>query len=296
MAAEGAVSPRRRKLLVVGIDGARADTMAAVARRPGSALGALARAGAWSFAALSAPVTVSGPAWASALTGGWIAKHGVRDNEFRATRLDRFPHFMTRLRRLGVGHKTASIVHWAPINAHLLAPGDADVAEEHASDARVCARAAALLHGDAELDALFVHLDDVDAWGHRAVYSSWSPLYRRAALRADRMLGALVAAVASRRTRAEEDWLVLTTSDHGGRWFRHGADDEANRRVHFVVAGDAAARGELRDPPALVDVAATCLHHLGVALDPAWALDGSVRGHARPPDPYRPAAANEERI
>ena len=269
----------RRKLLVVGIDGARADTMAAVARRPHGALAALMRRGCFTFEARSVPLTVSGPAWASALTGGWIGKHGVRDNEFREHRLDDYPHFMTRLRRIAGGHRTASIVNWAPINQHMLGPGDADVAEEHASDATVCARAVALLREDADLDALFVHLDEVDAWGHRAMYSSWSPFYWRVALRADRMLGAMLAALGARPTRHEEDWLVVTTSDHGGRWFGHGADDEANRRVHFVVGGDSAARGPLGAAVSVVDLAATCLHHLGVALDPAWDLDGVVRGH-----------------
>lgn len=275
--------PRRAKLLVVGIDGARADTMAAVARRPDSALARLVRRGAYTFRATSGTLPVSGPAWASALTGGSIAKHGVRDNAFRDHRLGCFPHFMTRLRRLGTGHRAASIVHWAPINHHLLAPGDVEIAEEHPSDARVCARAVALLRRDVDLDVLFVHLDEVDAWGHRAMYSSWSPLYWRAARRADRMLGDMLDAIATRPTRAEEDWLVLTTADHGGRWFGHGRDDDPNRLVHFVVGGDSVRAGPLGDDVSLVDLAVTCLHHLGVRLDPEWQLDGHVRAHARPP-------------
>lgn len=275
---------------MVGIDGARADTMAALARRPDSTLGRLVRRGAYTFRASSGSVPVSGPAWASALTGGWIAKHGVRDNAFRDHRLERFPHFMTRLRRLDTGHRTASIVHWAPINRHLLAPGDVEIAEEHSSDTRVCERAVALLRDDRDLDVLFVHLDEVDAWGHRAMYSSWSPLYRRAVRRADRMLGSMLAAIAARATRAEEDWLVLTTADHGGRWFSHGRDDEANRLVHFVVGGDSVRPGPLADDVSLVDLAATCLHHVGVPLDPAWDLDGQVRGHARPAAGVMPAA------
>ncbi len=256
--------------------------MAAVARRADSALGELARGGAFTFRAQSVPAPVSGPAWASALTGGWIAKHGVRDNAFRDHRLERFPHFMTRLRRLGTGHRTASIVNWAPINRHLLGPGDTDVSETYPSDAAVCARAVALLREEPAIDAVFVHLDEVDAWGHRAMYSTWSPLYWRAARRADRMLGAMLAALRARRTRHAEDWLIVTTADHGGRWFGHGGEDNANRLVHFVVGGDPVIPGPLGPGVSLVDLAATCLHHLGIDLDPAWELDGVVRGHARP--------------
>jgi len=267
---------RRPKVLVIGVDGARADTMEQVARRPGSALGALVRAGAWSFAARTVPITSSAPAWASALTGTTIAKHGIRDDTFAPHRLDAFPHFFTRIRRAAPARKIASIVNWAPIHAHLLPPGDADVVEEHPADARVCARAVELLRCDPDLDALFVHLDAVDRWGHRTGYASWNPCYRRAAVGADRMIGAMTAALAERRTRRDEDWLVVSLSDHGGRWFGHGGDHPSTRTVHFVVAGDGVARGRFARPPSVMDLAPTCLDHLGVAVEPGWGLDGAV--------------------
>lgn len=271
---------RRRKVLIVGIDGARADVMTRVAAHPGSALGALARRGAWSFDALTVPVTQSAPAWATILTGGSIERHGVRDNSFRPNTLGACPHFATRLRRTCVARKTASIVNWAPINEHLVDPRDVQVTEEHPSDARVCVRAIDLLEHDSDLDALFVHLDAVDAWGHRAGYSRWSPFYRWAAVRADRMLGAMMAAVARRRTRPEEDWLIISVSDHGGRWFGHGADDDANRRVHLVMAGDHIAPRHLDATPTVADVAVSALAYLGAFPDASWRLDGVAHGPA----------------
>lgn len=272
--------PRGRKVLIVGIDGARADVMARVAARPDSALGALARRGAWSFDALTVPITQSAPAWATILTGGAIERHGVRDNSFRPNTLDACPHFATRLRRAAGARKTASIVNWAPINEHLVDPRDVQLAEEYPSDARVCTRAVDLLERDADLDALFVHLDAVDAWGHRAGYSRWSPLYRRAAVRADRMLGAMTAAVERRRTRREEDWLIMSVSDHGGRWFGHGATDDANRRVHLVVAGDSVLPRRLDGAPSVADVGVSALAHLGAAAEPSWGLAGVAHGRS----------------
>ena len=268
----------RRKVLIVGIDGARADVMARVAARPRSALGALARRGAWSFDARTVPITQSAPAWATILTGGGIERHGVRDNSFHPNTLDACPHFATRLRRTLGARKTASIVNWAPINQHLADARDVEVREEYPADARVCARAVQVLERDDDLDALFVHLDAVDAWGHRACYSRWSPLYRWAAVRADRMLGAMTAAVARRRHRRDEDWLVITASDHGGRWFGHGSDDEANQRVHLIVAGDRVRPRRLAGAPSVADVAVSALAHLAETPDPNWQLDGSAHG------------------
>lgn len=262
----------------MGIDGARADVMARVAARPDSALGALSRRGAWTFDALTVPLAQSGPAWATILTGGEIARHGVRDNSFRPNTLHACPHFATRLGRAGAPRRAASIVNWAPINEHLVDARDVAVVEEHRSDARVCARATAILEADADVDAVFVHLDAVDAWGHRACYSRWSPVYQWAARRADRMLGAMMAAVERRRTRHEEEWLIMSVSDHGGRWFGHGADDDANRRVHLVVGGDRVTPRRLDAGTSVADVAVSALAHLGTAPDPSWGLDGTAHG------------------
>lgn len=267
---------KRPKVLVIGLDGVRADTMARVACRRASAFGRLMTSGAWTFRAHTTANAVSGPAWSSLLTGVWAEKHGVVDNDLEPNNLDTFPHF---LRRLG-NRKTASIVNWAPLNEQLIGAGSADVMEVHAADMRVCQRVVALLERDIDVEAVFVQLDEVDAWGHRAGYSSWSPFYYRAVVRADRMVGAMVAALTGRRTAAEEDWLVIATSDHGGRWFSHGADDEPNRRIPLVVSGARASRGLLDGEPGIVDVAVTSLHHLGMAARPEWQMDGVVRGYA----------------
>ena len=277
------MAERRRKVLVIGVDGARADTMEKIARRPGSALGALVRTGAWSFQAQTVPISRSAPGWASALTGTTIAKHGIHDDTFAPHRLETFPHFFTRLRRATPDRRIASIVNWAPIHTHLLPPGDADVVEQHPLDERVTASAVELLRSDQDLDALFVHLDEVDVWGHRTGYVSWNPYYWRAAVRADRMIGAMATALTARRTRRDEDWLVVSLADHGGRWFGHGGDHPASRTVHFVVAGDGVARGRFVEPLSVMDLAPTCLDHLGVAVEPQWELDGV----ARTGDPHR---------
>jgi hypothetical protein len=279
--ADGSDMTRRPKLLLIGLDGVRADTMARVARRPDSAIGRLMASGAWSFRTRTTRAAISGPAWSSVLTGVWAEKHGVVNNDLDPNNLDSFPHF---LQRLG-NRRTASIVGWAPLNERLIGAGRADVMEAYASDQRVCERVVALLERDADVEAVFVQLDEVDVWGHRAGYGSWSPFYYRAVVRADRMVGAMVETLAARRGAGEEDWLVVVTSDHGGRWFSHGADDEPNRRVPLVVFGARARRGPLAGEPGVVDVAVTSLCHLGVEVCPEWGMDGVVRGYARDPGP-----------
>lgn len=264
------MTARRPKVLLVGVDGARGDAMRVVASRPDSHVGALARRGAWSFDALSTVPAVSGPAWTSVLTGVWTEKHGIVDNAFRPHRLAHYPPFLARLPE----RRRASIVNWAPINEHLHAETGAEIVEAHRSDARVVARAAGLLATDRALDVLFVHLDEVDACGHRTGYGPRNPFYRRAIARADRRIGTLLAALRGRSTYEAEDWLVVVVADHGGQWFGHGRNNAQNRRVPLVVAGGGRATRSLGADAAVVDVAATVLDHLGVAVLPAWGLDG----------------------
>ena len=46
-------------------------------------------------------------------------------------------------------------------------------------------------------------------------------------------------------------------------------------RTIFVIMSGPSVRGHAFDrPPAIVDIAVTALAHLGVAVDPAWGLDG----------------------
>lgn len=266
------MTPRRPKVVLVGLDGVRGDAMRLVASRPESHVGALARHGAWSFEALSTAPAVSGPAWTSVLTGVWTAKHGIVDNAFRPHQLAHYPPFLERVPE----RRRASIVNWAPINEHLHGATSAEIVEAYRSDARVVARAAQLLATDRALDVLFVHFDQVDACGHRTGYGRRNPFYRRAVRRADRRIGTLLAAMRARPTYAAEDWLVVVVADHGGQWFGHGRDNAANRRVPLVVAGGGWQPRPLGAAAAVVDVAATVLHHLGVALRPEWRLDGVV--------------------
>jgi arylsulfatase A-like enzyme len=79
---------------------------------------------------------------------------------------------------------------------------------------------------------------------------------------------------------AAEDWLVVVTSDHGGRGTNHTKGHDVSEILHsfLIVSGAAAARGTFAEPTYLVDAAATVLAHLGIDPDEAWGLDGVPRG------------------
>lgn len=278
-----AQSPRRPKLLLIGIDGIRVDILQAAATPN---LDALAAAGALSLTARIRPKTVSGPGWSSMLTGVWMDKHGVENNDFSSSRYDQYPDFLTRIERVRPELSTFAVLDWPPlgtaqdggplvsskvdlvinVNGDNLGYGPADeLSVELAADR--------LRNGDP--DATFVYLGDPDVVAHNT--SSLSDEYRAAIETADRQVGLLLDAVRARPTYDQEDWLVISSTDHGrDDEGGHGGESEKELTIYYLVSGTSATT--LQQPVEIVDVACTAMAHLGLTIDPAWALDCKTNG------------------
>lgn len=263
---------RVKKVLILGIDGCRPDALLK-AKAPN--LQQLIETGAFSAQAQTGDVTVSGPGWTSMLTGVWRDKHGVRDNGFENANLKQYPHFFRRLKQARPKAYTASVVHWAPIATKIVV--DADVSLAHKQDAKVAEDAAKILR-ERDPEVLFVHLDDVDGAGHKFGFHPEAPQYVKAIEQADRHVGLVLEALRERKTFAQEDWLILASTDHGGSGKGHGQNTPEHRTIFLIVSGPSARRGAIEPPPAIVDVAVTALVHLGVTIEPAWKLDGKAVG------------------
>lgn len=273
------------KVLVIGIDGVRPDILADVATPH---MDDLAAQGAYSAEARTGFPSVSGPGWSSLLIGVWPEKHGVTDNTFEGKRYDRYPDFLTRIEQVRPELSTFAVADWLPIVSQRDGgPIISDAVDEkhvldgyelgwsQADSQSVALAVEALINGDP--DALFVYLGNPDETSHH--HGSIGEEYRTALALADRHVGELVAAVRSRPTYETEDWLILSSTDHGRRPDGgHGGDTPEERTIYYLVSGPSAARGALQGPIGIVDVAVTALAHVGVPVDPAWELDGRTVG------------------
>ncbi|WP_395293583.1 alkaline phosphatase family protein [Kitasatospora hibisci] len=280
----------RPRVLVVGIDGVRYDLLDQV---PMPRLTEVAAAG------FLVPVTVadstptmSGPCWATIVTGVEPAKHGVWGNHFGGNRLDVFPDFATRLARQD-GRRTFVAGGWdplmikesggplfrAPSRLSYVAPA-ADTPEAwEAVDEEVTREAVHVLAG-ADPEASFVYLGAVDETAH---FLGCGEEYRASMRTADERLGRLLDAVRSRAGRAEEAWTVIVVTDHGHvDAGGHGGRTPEERTAWVACAGPgipaAPPTGEIRHP----DVAAQVFAALGRPIDPHWTLDGRPFRVAQP--------------
>jgi arylsulfatase A-like enzyme len=177
---------------------------------------------------------------------------------------------------------------WEPIGRHIVAPADVmQIAQsrEHSlgayleADRQVAASARRHLHAG-DPGALFVYFILPDATGHERGFDPRVRDYRRAIEAVDGLVGTLLRQIRAREFFRNEDWLVLVTTDHGGkgRHHRSGHQDKDVMSVFLIVSGRAARRGRIATTTYIVDPAVTALTFLGVTIDEAWGLDGRAVG------------------
>jgi arylsulfatase A-like enzyme len=87
----------------------------------------------------------------------------------------------------------------------------------------------------------------------------------------DSHVGELVRAMRARPNFAEEDWLVLITTDHGGRGNGHGGDSEAERNIWLIAHGKALPREKLMNEPTPQTALVPMIYqHLGITPKAEW--------------------------
>jgi hypothetical protein len=222
------------------------------------------------------------------LTGAWADKHKVMGNDFEGNAYAAYPDFLTRLEQIEPGLNTFAVVDWPPlgtaasggpmisdaVDVKVNINGD-EIGYAEADRRSVAAAVAHLTQEDP--DAAFVYLGDIDVVGHET--NSLAREYQAAIETADSQVGQLMRALEGRPGYAEEDWLIIVSTDHGRRDDGgHGGKSTQEQTIFFLVSGPSVRNGELAAAPNIVDVAVTALAHVGIEIDPGWKLDGRVVG------------------
>ncbi|NNE71249.1 MAG: DUF4983 domain-containing protein, partial [Rhodothermales bacterium] len=203
---------------------------------------------------------------------------------------DLYPDFLTRLEQIDPAWNTFAVLDWPPLgttnaNGPLFSDlidvkvnVNGDTMGYPAGDALSCRVAAQYLSSE-PVDAAFVYLGNPDVASHD--HGTYAEPYREAIEEADRCVGLLVDALESRPDIGEEDWLILSSTDHGrNEDGGHGGDSEEELTIYYLASG-ASVDNQATGVPEIVDVAVTALAHLGVAIAPDWKLDGKVMGLKR---------------
>lgn len=294
-----AFASQKRKVLFIGIDGVRSDALQA-ANTPN--LDSLIATGAYTYDSWCLGITVSGPSWSTIFTGVWYQKHGVTDNSYSGSHFDVYNMFPKLAKAYKPNLYASEVMEWPPLIDNVPNQYDGYNVRIKVPDGGGVQTASATITQlqNSNLDVMTCYFDAVDLQGHSNGFSPSNPAYIAAIENVDTHIGTIINALHNRPNYANEDWLILLTTDHGGRGTGHGGNTNEERQIWWVASGNHIAHKQLygADPgsyrivppgvdtailkktPVQADIAVTALHHLlaDINIRPdtvaAWNLDG----------------------
>ncbi|MEO6903767.1 MAG: alkaline phosphatase family protein [Bacteroidia bacterium] len=287
---------QKRKVLIIGMAGVRSD---ALQKANTPTLDGLITNGFYTYTSWHRGHTLSAPAWSTIMCGVEYEKHKVEDNTYTGNNYANYPYFTARAKSCVPNLYSAQIVQWAPMSDNL--PKDfwsrSIKVAYGAGDQSVSAAQTQLANSN--LDVLFVCFDEADIVGHNTGFSPDNADYIKAIETVDTHINSIITSLHNRPDYANEDWIILLTTDYGGIGTTHGTNTDQERVIWWVGVGNRMGSHQpssTQDPgsiamnnydpvkgaknPGQYDIAVTALDHLlrdspcKVPLNPSWGFDG----------------------
>jgi hypothetical protein len=236
--------------------------------------------------------TISAVGYNSILTGTWVNKHNVPDNDIKAPNYN-YPTIFNLFKKQYPSKKTAIFSSWTDNRTKLLGEGLAatgnfkvdqyadgyeldtvnfkhDRARDfmHRIDERVVEEAVKAIAKDAP-DLSWVYLEYTDDMGHGF---GDSPQFEKAVQQLDVQLGKIYDAINLRKKQHKEDWLLVITTDHGrdektGKG--HGGQSDRQKSGWMISNYPKLNAYAQNQNPAIVDIMPTIASFMQVDLPKA---------------------------
>lgn len=296
LAAIATMASQRRKVLIFGLDGIRSDALQ-LANTPN--IDTLIATGVFTYDSWNMGITVSGPSWSTIFTGVWYPKHGVTDNSYAGSNYNQYPYFPTRAKQINPNLQSVQMVTWSPMSQQVYNDGFNKklIRQNNLNDLYSTVEAE---FADPNLDVMIAYTNIVDGVGHSTGFSPSNSAYMQMVEDVDAWVGRVMDALEARPDYANEEWLILLTTDHGGLGTSHGGNSDEERHIWWIASGKNVQQKQYfgTDPgsytmnnnpvvpekvtkvPVLADIAVTALHHLvydaGIRPDDKTIAPGSI--------------------
>jgi hypothetical protein len=243
------VSVKKRKVLLIGIDGATGEDVKKI--KP-PVISSILPNSKYSWQSRSdAPVSDAGT-WKNIMTG--IATiHKIQDSTFivpeSASEHDavvEYPSLIERLQATPKMRYSVAVSPWKTLVDRLLLYADEPIAVT--SDAAVADTAVKKI-GINKADLVVVNFNQVNQAGLKYGYSADVPEYKAAVTQVDTYIGKLLDAIKARKTYANEEWLVVITSNHGGYNKGFTSQTERERNSFNIYYNPAFKKVEIDNVP-----------------------------------------------
>jgi len=223
--------PPQKKILLISLQGAIGSVMkdADIPHIRG-----LLSSSIYSWDAVCDTVSTDQAGWACLFTGVGIDKNGITGTSYAGNHFEAYPSLLSRLKNANAGYRIVNISSDASLNDTLLGQQDADISLQLNTDAAAKDSAIERL-GQDDPDALFVTFSGINKAGTAHGFSASSPVYVAAIQTADSYIGEIITALKNRKSYADEDWLIIVTSNHGGTATGDYGGAERDERNTFVL-------------------------------------------------------------
>jgi hypothetical protein len=294
---------QNRKVLIIGIDGTRSDAFQ-LANTPN--IDGLLGNATYTYDSWHTGITWSGPSWTTILTGVNWNKHGVTDNTFNGNHFNQYPVLPTLAKQIKPYLNCSIVAEWDPLIDDITNDAWDYTVKTFDGSNFPTADSAVIEMQKPDLDLLFAYFDKVDLTGHTSTFSPSNSNYISAIQDVDSAVGKILTALHNRPTYANEDWLILLVTDHGGTGYMHGGNSNEERHIWWIASGSQVAHQQisqadpgtynchtnnvfdstcvnaalLKQSPVQTDITVTALHWLiydsGINPEtkPEWNLDG----------------------
>ncbi|WP_371280793.1 alkaline phosphatase family protein [Variovorax sp. OK605] len=222
-------------MLLIGIDGLRGDAIQCQGCAQTPAMSALIAGGAFHGNVLAGgPLqdTVSGPGWSTVFTGFWADKHGVTSNNTSLS-LNK-PHVFDLIKQAWPTATTAVVADWENLTTNLRPKNANFVVRNGAKNSQQATNTVKeWLSWTNAPTAIFYYLHNVDS--HAASYAPLNAFYQSKIVGEDQQIQQVLNALVARPNYANEEWLIVVTSDHGGLNSGHGGQSAGERDTLLIM-------------------------------------------------------------
>jgi len=225
-----ALAAKPKKVLFIGIDGC---IWRAITATNAPTLKTLMNQSYSNTTIMAQTPTWSSNGWAALFTGVGVAKHKATSNSFSGSDFVNYPSFFRQIKTNLPALRTVSVVNWAPIHDYIIASQDVTVKATLTTDAAIETRIIQEVTTN-NSDVTFCYFHDVDKAGHASTFRTSSAQYMQAVKTTDGRVGRVLAAVKGRSAYANEDWLIVVSTDHGGD-ASHGGSSDLERNTFVIL-------------------------------------------------------------
>ncbi len=223
----------KEKVIVFAIDGMRADLLLKLKL---SFFEKMNSTGFGTYNSTNSDITISGPSWTSVITGVRHEKHKIIDNQFNNLNIANLSSIPKIGKEMNSNLKFGMFMEWDKFyhfNKNI--PWDTLIKGDF-GNTRSSTEIIKKWIETTALDYYFIYLGEPDYWGHLLGFETYNPFYINSFKKINYSIEEIIKTINLRQDICNEKWLILTTTDHGGKGRHHNGTSKQEKQIYWFAS------------------------------------------------------------